>query len=92
MGSAGSTGPTGETGATGETGPGITYAGTTGAIMFYGGAGVGITGSENLRYSTTTGLSMTNLASVASATPSGFYRMLYNPTTGQIVYGSDLSP
>jgi hypothetical protein len=39
-----------------------------------------------------TGLSMTNLASVPSETPSGFYRMLYNPTTGQIVYGSDLSP
>jgi len=38
------------------------------------------------------GLIISNLASVESATPTGFYRLLYNPTTGQIVYGTDLSP
>jgi hypothetical protein len=38
------------------------------------------------------GLIVSNIASVESATPAGFYRLLYNPTTGQIVYGTSLSP
>jgi hypothetical protein len=38
------------------------------------------------------GLFIPNLASVTSATRSGFYRLLYNPTTGQFVYDTDLSP
>ena len=50
---AGETGPTGETGATGETGPGISYAGTTGAIMYYGGGSTGITGSSELTFTGT---------------------------------------
>jgi hypothetical protein len=45
-GATGSTGSTGATGKTGPTGPGISYAGTTGAVMFYSGGATGITGSS----------------------------------------------
>jgi hypothetical protein len=54
-----------------------------------------ISAANNLVLSPGVGLSgliISNLASVASATPTGFYRLLYNPTTGQIAYGTDLSP
>ena len=37
-------------------------------------------------------LVISNLASIASTTPAGFYRLLYNPTTGQVVYDTSLSP
>ena len=91
-------------GATGAAGVFILLIPTPGAPVSTNFANIGLTEmANNLIISATdsivmsagagsTGLSMTNLASVASATPSGFYRMLYNPTTGQIVYGSDLSP
>jgi len=57
----GAPGPTGPTGLTGPTGPGISYVGTTGAVMYYGGSTAGVTGNSNLTYNTSTNtLSTTN--------------------------------
>jgi hypothetical protein len=70
-------------------------------LRTYGSIGIDVTknlqisASNNVVISPGVGLSglfVSNIESVASATPEGFYRLLYNPATGQIVYATDLSP
>jgi len=73
----------------------ISFLGTYGSIGIHVTENLQISASNNVVISPGVGLSglfVSNIVSVASATPEGFYRLLYNPVTGQIVYGSDLSP
>jgi hypothetical protein len=103
-GSGGGGGQQGSAGFNGGSGVFIIAIPTPGSPSSINCANIGLTGGANNLIITTpnsitmsagtgtVGLSMTNLASVSSATPSGFYRMLYNPTSGQIVYDTALSP
>lgn len=73
----------------------ISFLGTYGSIGIDVSENLHISASNNVVFSPGVGLSglfVSNIKSVASATPEGFYRLLYNPTTGQIVYATDLSP
>ena len=73
----------------------ISFLGTYGSIGIDVTKNLQISASNNVVISPGVGLSglfVSNIQSVASATPEGFYRLLYNPVTGQIVYATDLSP